>query len=388
VNSIGERLVEALKRGLYKLWEEEEAHHVRKEGVYYPSAIGSCLRKQYYMYTVERKPSSEKLAVFATGKGVHKAVAEALSVSGVVKVESEEVETRLSVSKDVQLKGRIDILVVEVNGERVVVEVKSTSRLPENPHENHLLQLQTYLHAAGLKRGILLYWDKRTGRVKTFEVEKDEKYLAKVAERAIVLHEHLKRGTPPLKEAVLENRLWECDLCEFYDICNPFLLDVVPEGEEIVIASLDGFLVDDSERRKRALRLSGLSEGVNPYEIRGALRATYLKNYFDPASYPLDRPNPNAIKSIWGYRKHGRYIVLLSERPSEYRDEVERELKKIGIPYDVLLLRPEDEAITRWKLSTIKRLSSSYKIYICIESDPKMVERIERLGIKILKPDT
>ncbi len=381
--SVEDRLVEALKTGLYRLWEEEEAHHIREEGVYYPSAIGTCLRKQYYIYTVERRPSSEKLAIFATGKGVHKAVAEALSASGIVKVESEEVETKLDVSKEVQLRGRMDILVVEVNGERVVVEVKSTSRLPENPYENHLLQLQTYLHAAELERGALLYWDKRTGRIKAFEVKRDEKYLAKVAERALILHEYLKKGSPPPKEAVIENRLWECDLCEYNDICNPFLLEGIPRGEPIAIFSLDGTIIDDSERRKLALRFVGLSETVDPGEIRGGLKASYLKAYFDPVNYSLDRPNPIAVEEVWRHRKKGVYIVIVSERPLEHRAAVEKELRSMGIPFDALVLRYEGEPVRKWKLTTIKRLKTNYEITVYIDSDPKFLEKVERLGIKV-----
>lgn len=381
--SIEDRLVEAIKTGLYRLWEEEEAHHIRKEGIYYPSAIGSCLRKQYYIYTVERRPSSEKLAVFATGKGVHKAVAEALSASGIVKVESEEVETKLIVSKEVQLRGRMDILIVEVNGEKVVVEVKSTSKLPENPYENHFLQLQTYLHAAKLKKGVLLYWDKRTGKIKAFEVMRDEKYLGRVAERAVILHEYLKKRIPPPKEAVIENRLWECDLCEYNDICNPFLLEGIPRGEPIAVFSLDGTIVDDTERRKMALRLIGLSETIDPREIRGGLKASYLKAYFDPVSYSLDRPNPEAVEEIWRHRKEGMYIVIVSERPLEYQTAIENELKNMGMPFDALVLRYEGEPTQKWKLTMVKRLKTNYKVSVYVDSDPKVLEKVEKLGVRV-----
>lgn len=381
--SIEDKLVEAVEAGLYRLWEEEEAQHIRKEGVYYPSAIGACLRKQYYIYTLERRPSPEKLAIFATGKGVHKAVADALSASGIVNVESEEVETRLTISQEIELRGRIDILLVEMDGEKVVVEVKSVSKLPENPYENHLLQLQAYLHATKLNKGALLYWDKRTGKVKAFSVTRDENYLAKVAERAIILHEYLKRKAPPPKEAVVEGRLWECDVCEYADVCNPFLLEGIPSGESLAVFSLDGTVVDDSERRKMALRLAGLPPSVDPEEIRGTLKASYLKLYFDPMSYSLDRPEPEAVKEIWEQRKKGMYIVILSERPEEHRAVVENELKSMGIPFDALVLRCEEEQANKWKLKMIKRLKTNYNISIYVDSNPNILKRIERSGVAI-----
>ncbi len=383
-----ERIVEALKQGLKNMWEEEQAQHLREEGVYYPSAIGACLRKQYYIYTIGEKPSPEKLAIFATGKGVHKAVAEALNASGIVKVEQEEVGTSLKISENITLKGRIDILVVEIDGSKSIVEVKSTSKIPENPHENHLLQIQAYLHATGYERGILLYWDKRKGKVKAFAVKREKEYLHKIAERAILLHEHLKRKVPPLKEAIIEGRQWECDTCEYRSICEPFIIDTIPKNESIVVASLDGVLVDDTERKKLALFLTGLSPEIDPSLIKGQLKQAFLKSYFDPANYVKDSPKTDSIDELWRYRKLGKYIVIISERPEEYYKQTKEELEKMGVPFDALILRPENQPIIKWKRDVLKRLKENYDIYIYLESDRRIAEMIQKMGILVMVPQT
>jgi CRISPR/Cas system-associated exonuclease Cas4 (RecB family) len=381
------KVVEALKKGLLNLWEEESLQHVRKEGVYYPSAIGSCVRKQFYMYTIGERPSSEKLAIFATGKGVHNAVAEALNASKLIVVESEEVETDLKVTEEVTLKGRIDVLVAKVNGSKAIIEVKSTSHLPENPYENHLLQLQTYLHATGIEDGVLLYWDKRRGNVKAFAVKKDEKYMQKLAERTIILHEHIKKEIPPLKEAILEGRLWECDVCEFNSICNPFLLDGITKGEPVVIVTLDGVILDDEERKRYALSMIGLPPSVDPKELRGRLKASFLKHYFDPLHYALDRPKKDTVDELWRYRKMGRHILILSERPEEFFQRTREEVERLGIPYDAIILRPENHPMLKWKLDTLKRLSTNYKVELFMDNDERVMKPLSKLGlpVKILK---
>ncbi|MGC9190204.1 MAG: CRISPR-associated protein Cas4, partial [Conexivisphaera sp.] len=177
---------EAVRRGLRELWREESAAHERRPGVYYPSYLGYCLRKQYYIYSIGEEPTSEKLAVFATGKGVHEAVAEALGAAGDIKVEEVEKEVALDLGNGVSLSGRVDIILAEVGGRRVIVEVKSASRIPEAPQEHHLLQLQIYLNALNVEDGVLLYWDKRRGRLATFDVRRDPKYLGRAAERALL----------------------------------------------------------------------------------------------------------------------------------------------------------------------------------------------------------
>jgi len=70
------------------LHEKEKNEHKIEKGVYYPSALFSCLRKQYYTFVYGERVSSEELVIFATGKGVHETIARAFGeVAKVEKVE-------------------------------------------------------------------------------------------------------------------------------------------------------------------------------------------------------------------------------------------------------------------------------------------------------------
>lgn len=381
-----EKLVKALQEGLISLWREESAQHHRDEGSYYPSSIGSCIRKQYYTYTVEEKPNPERLAVFATGKGIHAAVAEALSKSGIVSVDAEEYPVELFINNEVKLRGRVDVLLVQLDGTKSVVEVKSTSRIPDQPYDSHYLQLQTYLHALGLERGFLLYWDKRTGAVKAYSAQKDPNALRRIGERAIILHEHLKSGRPPFKEAVVENRYWECDLCDFYGICNPFLVSGMAMGSSIAVFDIDGTVFDDSGRIKAVMVSLNLPPATKPEDLRGSLRDEFSRAYFEGALLNQDKPNSRTLELIWKQKKAGKHVVLLSERPTTIKEQTEKQLREYGIPFDALLLRPSEIGAFGWKRDMVKRLKDNYVISIFVDDSSFVRDDVAKLGVKAVEP--
>ncbi len=369
---------EAVRRGLKELWREESAAHERRPGVYYPSYLGYCLRKQYYIYTLGEEPTSEKLMVFATGKGVHEAVAEALRAAGGIQVEGVEREISLDLGNGISLSGRVDIIVAEVGGRRVVVEVKSTSRLPSSPQEHHVLQLQIYLNALGLDDGVLLYWDKRRGRLAAFDVRRDPKYVGRAAERALLLNEYLSRGSPPPREALIEGRLWECDVCEYRRICRPFLLEGMEEGERVIISEVDGVLVDDSRRVREALARLGLPPDSSPWRLKGETREKFLGLYYDPASLALDARGPFA-DYVWRRRAAGTRLIIVSRRPEGLRKATEEELKGLGLIWDRLLLSPEgsDEG---WKVRVIAGLSENYRVEEVLDRERRVLRLARRIG--------
>lgn len=378
------RLVRALQEGLTALWREESAQHKKRLGSYYPSEVGGCLRKQYYSYTVGEKPSPEKLAVFATGRGVHASVAQALRKSGIVTVDAEEYPISLRISDEVELSGRVDVLLLQMDGRKVVLEVKSTSRIPERPHDDHLLQLQTYLHAMGLERGFLLYWDKRTGALNVFSSDRDEAYLRRLGERAIILHEHLKKGRPPLKEAFLQGRYWECDLCDYRGTCMPFVLEGIEPGSSICVFDLDGVVFDDGLKVKSILGKMGLPEGVRPEDLSAELWERFAAEYFSEQSFAMDRPSPPVLDMIKRKKREGLRVVLLSERSQASREATLRELTQHGVQFDALLLRPEDLSTYFWKRDMLKRLKENYVVEFFMDDSERVRAAAAKLGVNVL----
>jgi len=185
--------------------------------VYYPSALGSCLRKQYYTYTLGERVSSEDLVIFATGKGVHETIARAFGE--VATIEKVEENVSLEISPAIKLKGRIDLLIADYDGKKYLIEAKSTSKTPETPFEEHVFQLQVYMQALNYEEGFILYWNKISGEIKAFKVTKDEETLRKIYERVKTLDYYVSHNIPPEPEAILKGRFWECEKCPFLEIC-------------------------------------------------------------------------------------------------------------------------------------------------------------------------
>jgi len=213
------KLEDLLKQGLVSLHEQEKSVHKTEKGVYYPSLLGSCLRKQYYTYTREEQVSPEELVIFATGTSIHKTIANAFDM--VATIEKVEENVSLEISNDVKLKGRIDLLIVDNEGKKYLIEVKSTSKTPETPFEEHVFQLQVYMQALNYNEGFILYWNKVSGEIKVFKVIKNEETIKNIFERVKTLHYYVSNNIPPAPEAIIKERFWECDKCSFKKLCVP-----------------------------------------------------------------------------------------------------------------------------------------------------------------------
>jgi len=211
------KLKELLKQGLASLHEKEKNVHKTEKGVYYPSALGSCLRKQYYTYTLGERVSPEDLVIFATGKGVHETIARAFGE--VATIEKVEENVSLEVSPAIKLKGRIDLLIADYEGKKYLIEAKSTSKTPDAPFEGHVFQLQVYMQALNYNEGFVLYWNKVTGEIKVFKVQKNEEALKTIFERVKKLDYYVSKNIPPEPEAIIKGRFWECEKCPFLELC-------------------------------------------------------------------------------------------------------------------------------------------------------------------------
>ena len=107
--------------------------------------------------------------------------------------------------------------------------------MPDEPKRSHYYQLTTYLLAEDYPMGVLLDWVKREGKVKAFTVTKDEVMRAVLRERVLELHDALKHETLPQKEAAVIRDYAQCERCVYIERCNPYLIDSIPRGSQIII---------------------------------------------------------------------------------------------------------------------------------------------------------
>ncbi len=199
-------------------------HRPKRIGSYYPSEIGGCLRKLYYSYKYPIPLQPELIKIFEVGNIVHNFIAEVMrsEKNSHVQLLDSELPFKLEMN-GFTVSGRIDdLLLIKESGKKLLVEVKSTSRVDsaEEAQPHHVMQLQLYMHALGVKEGAVLYVEKNTLRTRAFPVDYHEGIAAEALNRFNLLHKALTEGKTPSPEARIETgKLWMCSHCDYRERC-------------------------------------------------------------------------------------------------------------------------------------------------------------------------
>jgi CRISPR/Cas system-associated exonuclease Cas4 (RecB family) len=222
--------LEALLSGAIKAALSYEADAEKPTmGIYRPSLLPLCLRRQWLIYKKGLPVSEEKAGIFRIGELFHGFLSWAFRSSGLnVRAEEapftilllseageEEPKPKPKLGPGLRISGRAD-LILAIDGEAYVIEAKSIRRLPSEPLRHHVAQLQLYLAGLGLKRGFLVYLDKEALRHAIFPIEYDASLLRGILERARRLHEALLSDRSPEPDG----EPWECGYCEFRGECE------------------------------------------------------------------------------------------------------------------------------------------------------------------------
>ncbi len=203
----------------------EREFRPKKIGRYYPSEIGLCLRKVYYSYRYPKEAGKDALRVWELGNILHDFVVRVLKSEKNPEVEllKHEMPLKFDVD-DFTIVGRVDdLLLVKESGRSFLVEVKSCRDVSslKGPKDHHTIQLQFYMHATGVRNGILVYIDKNDLSTKSFRVDFDENLAKEIIERFRILHESLKNGKVPVAEAKqIPEMNWMCRFCEYAERCE------------------------------------------------------------------------------------------------------------------------------------------------------------------------
>jgi CRISPR/Cas system-associated exonuclease Cas4 (RecB family)/phosphoglycolate phosphatase-like HAD superfamily hydrolase len=416
-SKISEMISNALQKGMYSEWEEESASHKFKLGSYYPSMIEHCLRQQAYSYLYPLPPTSEQLNIFGEGRAIHELVALALRRSGLISIEGREVVVDLEFGEGVKLHGRIDDLLLirmttsdelaklspenaiekEDNSARsnrrsrknntefslfVPLEIKSTTSLPDEPKQAHYYQLSTYLHARNYPIGVLLYWAKRGGGVRAFAIKKDEAMYYVLRERVFELHEAIKTGELPQKEAAKNRDFRECELCPYLERCNPFLIESIPQGSKIAVFDLDTTLLDPLPRRRAILQELGLPSTIRPSDIHeDELREKFWEMYENPKYVSFDSLIDQGKENVYSHLQRGHAVVgISSSRRYRAMDATLARLANLGVPLNHLILKEEGnyDGDTRFKAKWASRLATNYEIVEYFDRDAAAYSLVAR----------
>ncbi|MBI2547029.1 MAG: Dna2/Cas4 domain-containing protein [Candidatus Aenigmarchaeota archaeon] len=206
--------------------------HLKRErkqkqiGRYYPSEIGGCIRKVWYSYKYPLEIEPDKLKIFEIGNILHEFIMQVFknekNADSISFLES-ELPFKME-KKDFVISGRLDdIIVLKEDGRKIIIEVKSIRDVnsASKPNKNHVMQLQFYMHATGIKDGVILYVDKNNLKTRAFEISYDERHSLDILNRFKALHELLTKDVLPIDEAKRsKDTLWMCNMCEYRAKCD------------------------------------------------------------------------------------------------------------------------------------------------------------------------
>lgn len=205
--------------------------HLKRErkpkgiGRYYPSEIGSCLRKVYYSYKFPQEVEPDLLKIFEMGNIIHDFVVEVLNSekNPDIKLLKTEFPFREQID-DFTISGRVDdLLLIRSSGKNLLVEVKSTKNISyiDQAQPQHIAQLQLYMHFTNVHDGVLLYVDKTNLNSEVFTVPYSRDAALKIIDRFKKLHNCLKKGELPVAEAKqIKEMEWMCRYCEYKERCE------------------------------------------------------------------------------------------------------------------------------------------------------------------------
>jgi CRISPR/Cas system-associated exonuclease Cas4 (RecB family) len=118
--------------------------------------------------------------------------------------------------------GRADAI-LSIEGEPYVLDVKSISGRMSfeklEPIQEHIWQVQLYMHYFKIKKGILLYLNKDTQEIKEFLFDYDPNLVEKLLDWFRKLKRKIKENVVPIRLADWPQN-WQCQRCEFFEICK------------------------------------------------------------------------------------------------------------------------------------------------------------------------
>jgi hydroxymethylpyrimidine pyrophosphatase-like HAD family hydrolase len=137
--------------------------------------------------------------------------------------------------------------------------------------------------------------------------------------------------------------------------------------EKIVICDLDGTLVEESEAIKEASK-ELLGKELSRQEVRKLDKKLKAKIY-DLAQSKIEKyiPKKKTIEIVNKLKEEGFFVVIMTARFDRVKKETEELLKRIGVKYDLLLIRNSEEMKIDdevWKAQKLKEFFGKENVYL------------------------
>lgn len=163
-------------------------------------------------------------------------------------------------------------------------------------------------------------------------------------------------------------------------------------NRKIIVYDIDNTLIDVSERYIMSLRDSGLDPNINIRKLPPSERNKFWKVFLSNKYMHLDKPDQQEIKNLNRKYDLGYGIILITGRPETLRRETLEQLRRSGIKYHALVMRPKNnrEPDKIYKVKLIREMvNMGLDIVEYHEDDPATIDRIKKEfpQIKVIKHD-
>ena len=242
----------------YLDWVKTEKRDDRR-GVFHPSAVGGCARRNVYEYIGTPRvfqDTAKDMEVFRLGHAIHDIVQTILGdLERVLTPKGIKYSFRAEVPYDRQMDllyldfgiGGTTDGILELHSEkegwsqRAILEVKSIKDKNFNglrePKYEH--QMQANLYAYRFDCPIIYYWyyNKDSSDRKVFKRKADDAVLNDAMSRFAVQRAHADAGTLPERE----ESFFICPRCEYGHVCKPQALSHIQDKQRLANVQRKGF---------------------------------------------------------------------------------------------------------------------------------------------------
>lgn len=214
------KIIELLDKGLMS-WRDQHDKE-RDEKAIHPSAIGGCIRKNYYTMTGAQgeELDTKVFRVFDNGHYAHTRLANYFRRAGVLIAEEQPLR-----HESLNIKGSADAI-IDLDGERVLIDFKTIKDYPfklmlkgeKELDKTYRYQINLYMWLLGLKKSFFVFENKNDQTFHIEECEYDELIIDDIKERIEKLKQCINDKTMPEKEYDIDKD-WQCKYCSFKKLC-------------------------------------------------------------------------------------------------------------------------------------------------------------------------
>jgi hypothetical protein len=211
-------IIEKLNKHILETKEERDKTAIS------PTDANQCPRKTYYSFIkAPAEPfTAKELLIFSMGESIHLRLQKYLQDSKLQLQAERRIE---DFYKTMPIHAYIDSICI-IDNEPYIIELKShkdwnygNKCYLNEPKEEHIGQIQMYMHFTGIKKGIILYENKNTSELKEFEVLYDPEYTIKVLDELFLIWEQYQNKIEPNRNPEYQLSKYPCFYCKFVKHC-------------------------------------------------------------------------------------------------------------------------------------------------------------------------